>query len=558
MFPKLIEFSDIARGKMLLGVNKLADAVKVTLGPKGRNVIISRKHAPLRITKDGVSVAREVELYDEFENLGAQLIKEVAIKTCDMVGDGTTTATVLAQSIINQGVELLSKGHNPMDLKRGIDEAVIKIVEYLRSKSIPITTPEEVFNIATIAANGDKDLGKIIADTFSKVGKEGVITIEESSSGKTECTHVEGLELDKGYISPFFVTNPVKMVADLENPYILIYEGKISTLSPILKILESIVRANETLLIIAEDVDGEALSTLVLNKMRNGYKIYAIKLPSFGEARKEIISDLSILTGAKSISEEVGVKLDKITKEDLGRAKKIIISQEKTTVIGGYGSNEAKVDRCFYLKNEADICEDPIRKKSLEERFAKLSNGVAVIRVGGTTELEMKERKDRVEDAVHATRAALQEGILPGGGVALKNSDNGTNIWTTADSDNMSIIPIGFRIIYNACCQPLRQILTNAGIDKYKITEIDKEIIEKYKEYEFPDSLNISYDVRNSKIVHMIEAGIIDPTKVVITALQDAASIASLFLTTEAVLVEENEITINDIQNPSNPLKIRT
>lgn len=530
MFPKLIAFSDDARGRMLVGINKLADAVKVTLGPKGRNVIISRKHAPLRITKDGVSVAREIELYDEFENLGAQLIKEVAIKTCDMVGDGTTTATVIAQSIINQGIECLSKGHNPIDLKRGIDDAVIKVVEYLRSKSIFITTPEEVFNIATIAANGDKELGKIISDTFNTVGKDGVITLEESNSGKTECTHVEGLELDKGYISPFFVTNPTKMIAELENAYILVYDGKISTLQPILKLLESIVRLNETLLIIAEDVDGEALATLVLNKMKHGYKIYAIKSPSFGDARKDILSDLSIMTGLKSISEVVGVKLDKVTKEDLGRAKKIIISQDKTTIIEGYGNHEAKVERCFYLKSEADICDDPIRKKSLEERFSKLSNGVAVIRIGGTTELEMKERKDRVEDAVHATRAALQEGILPGGGTSLVKASK----------------IIESPLMQNALISPFIQIFKNAGKGSILLSFEEEELF------------NVGYDARQDIKGDMISLGIIDPTKVVITALQDAASIASLFLTTEAVLVEENEITINTLQDPSNPLKIRT
>ncbi len=394
MFPKLIAFSSDARGRMLKGINTLADAVKVTLGPKGRNVIISRKFAPLRITKDGVSVAREIEIYDEFENLGAQLIKEVAIKTCDMVGDGTTTATILAQSIINQGLHALDEGFNPVDLKSGIEQAVEKVIEYLRERSVPIYSYEETFNIACIASNGDRDIAKIIADMFTKVGKEGVVSVEESSSGKTDCTIVEGIELDKGYISPFFVTNPVKMIAELENAYILIYDRKISTLAPLLPLLESIVKSNETLLIIAEDVDGEALATLVLNKMKHGYKIFAIKAPSFGESRADLLSDLCIMTGAKVISDEMGAKLHNMPKENLGKAKRIIIGQDKTTIVGSMGSPEELETRISYLKKEIESTDESDKKISFEQRLARLTNGVAVIKVGGATELEMKERKN--------------------------------------------------------------------------------------------------------------------------------------------------------------------
>lgn len=539
MFPKLIAFSSDARGRMLKGVNTLADAVKVTLGPKGRNVIISRKFHPLRITKDGVSVAREIEIYDEFENLGAQLIKEVAIKTCDMVGDGTTTATILAQSIINQGIYALSEGHNPVDLKKGIDEAVEKVISHLRERSIPIHSYEEMFNIACIASNGDKELARIIADTFTKIGKEGVVSVEESSSGKTECTIVEGIELDKGYISPFFVTNPVKMIAELENAYILIYDRKISTLTPILPLLESIVKSNETLLIIAEDVDGEALSTLVLNKVKNGYKIFAVKAPSFGETRSDILSDLCVMTGAKVISDEMGTKLNNISKDSLGKAKRIIIGPDKTIIVGSMGNAEELENRIFYLKTEIRETENQDKKEFLEQRLAKLTNGVAVIKVGGATELEMKERKDRVDDAVHATRAALEEGILPGGGKALWHAD------FIMENQNR-----GMCIVSNALTVPMYQIIENAGKKPSEIIESCRDIM--------ASNFNHGYDAQNDRLVDLMIAGIIDPTKVVITALKDAASIASLFLTTEAVLVEENEITINDIKDPSNPLKIRT
>lgn len=544
MFPKIVLHGQEAREKMLKGINTLADAVKVTLGPKGRNVAIGRKgHFP-RLTKDGVSVAREIDLVDPVENFGANLIKGVAIKTCDTVGDGTTTATVLAQSIINQGMDYVKNGSNPMDLKRGIDLIVEKAVEFIRSKSIPITKPEEILSIATISSNGDSDIGKIIADTFSKIGKDGVIAIEESANGKTGSTVVEGLQLDSGYISPYFVTNPTKMIAELENPYILMYDKTISTLQPMMGLLESIVKGGDSLLIIAENVDAEALSTLVLNRQ---YKIVAIKSPSYGDLRKDILDDLIVMSGAKYISEETGINLKNVTKDKLGRAKKVIVSETKTTIVDGQGTKEEIDSRCFYLKETIEECDDPYKKLQLEERLAKLTNGVAVIRVGGLTELEMKERKDRVEDAVHATRAALQEGIVPGGGIALYRSSN-PNTLLECQSGNTSISS-GVNIMISSLRCPLNQILVNSGKAGEDLSSIVKEIGGSV-------DFSFGYDAHQEKFVDMIEAGIIDPTKVVVTALKDAASIGSLFLTTEALLVEDDEIVLNAIKNPLNQIRM--
>jgi len=546
MLPKHLAFGKEGREKILVGVNKIADAVKVTLGPKGRNVIIKNTHYPIRITKDGVSVAKEVELYDEFESVGAELIRQVAMKTCDIAGDGTTTATVLAQHIINEGMKAIEDGANPIELKRGIDMACTKTVKYLRDHSKIISNESEIEQIATISANGDVEIGKLIADTFIKVGKEGVITLEESVNGKTESRIVEGLELDKGLISPYFVTNPNKMICELDNPYILIFDNKIAGVAPIVPLVESIMRDGAALLIIAEDVESEALATLIINKMKHGLKICAIKCPSFGENRNDLLSDLSVVTGTQIVSEDKGMRLINVNRELLGKAKRVIVTAEKTTIVDGQGSKEDFDTRCQYLKEEISKAEDDYSKKRFEERYAKLTNGIAIIKVGGTTEFEMKERKDRVEDAVHATRAALQEGILPGGGIALlKAAYHCFEIIGDNQRDE------GCQILWQTVVKPFYQILSNAGLSADNI----KTIIE--------DNLNgsgfgIGYDAERGYIVDMIEQGIIDPTKVVITALQDASSIAGLFLTTEAVLIEENEITLNTIQNPSNPLKIRT
>jgi len=544
MLPKKIAFGKDAREKILEGVNIIADAVKVTLGPKGRNVIIKNTHSPIRITKDGVSVAKEVEIYDEFHSVGAELIRQVAMKTCDIAGDGTTTATVLAQYIINEGMKAIDEGHNPIDLKKGIDFATDEIIKFLKSKSKVISDLIETQQIATISANGDEEIGHLIADTFIQVGKEGVITLEDSANGKTESRIVEGIELNRGYISPYFVTNNNKMICELDNPYILIYDSKIAGVAPIVNLVESVMREQRSLLIIADDVESEALATLVINKMKHGLKICAIKCPGFGDFRQDELSDISVVTGAQIISEDKGIKLQNVTKESLGKAKKIIISSDKTTIIDGQGNEEEYNDRCKFLEDQIQDAENDDIKKTLEARYAKLTNGIAVIKVGGTTEFEMKERKDRVEDAVHATRAALQDGILPGGGIALLKSTSFQDIHTESSYDT------GRLIISNACTQPFNQILLNAGCDYAKISQISMD--DKMKKFEF------GCDASKDKMCNMIESGIIDPTKVVITALQDASSIAGLFLTTEAVLIEENEITLNTIQNPANPLKIRT
>ena len=553
MFPKIILFGNESRAKMLEGINILANSVKSTLGPQGRNVVIARKDRPIRFTKDGVSVAKEVCLEDAVQETGVNIIKEVSLNTCDTVGDGTTTATVIAQNIMNQGMTFIEAGNNPMDLKRGIEAAVNEVESYLRSKSIEIELDSpKVYEIATIACNGDKTLGDIIARTFDAVGKDGVITLEESSSGNTEFTIVEGLQLDKGYITPYFVTNPAKMTCELDNPYILVYDRKISTLHPMLQLLDSIVKSNESLLIIAEDVDSEALGMLVLNHKKNGCKLAAIKTPSTGSHRIDLMNDLSIMTGSHLISEDTGVKLEGIKKEMLGRAKKIIISQDKTTIIGGHGDEQAIKERCVFLENEIKTTENPQEKFLLQERLAKLTNGIAVIKVGGIADFDIKERKDRVEDAIHATRAALQEGILPGGGIALFNASlhlEKINHLTSGQEEDYSF-QNGVYLITTALKAPWNQILENAGL-------IPEEIYEEFPKQEEIIPFEMGYDALNYQYVNMIEKGIIDPTKVVVTAFKDAASIASLLLTTEVALVEENEITLNTVQGSSSSIKVR-
>jgi chaperonin GroEL len=553
MFPKIIKFGAEGRSKIIEGVNILANSVKSTLGPQGRNVLIGNKGAQARFTKDGVSVAKEICIEDAILDTGAQIIREVALNTCNTAGDGTTTATVIAQNIINQGMGYIDEGYNPIELRRGMEIAVEVVESVLRDHSKPIGTDEEIADIATIAVNGDRELGKIIADTFKRVGAEGVITLEESASGKTESIIVEGLQLDKGYITPYFVTNYAKMTCELENPYILVYDKKISTLQPMISLIQSIVASNDPLLIIAEDVDSEALGMLVVNK-KNGFKFAAIKMPSFGNHRIDLMSDMAVMTGATVVSEDSGIKLESIRKEMLGRAKKVIISQDKTTIIGGSGDKESIEKRCSYLRDELKAADEPKVKKELEERLAKLTNGIAIIKVGGDNDLDLKERKDRVEDAVHATRAALQEGILPGGGVALLNACNYL-IALNHPHDNPPSHAIcnGMYLIETAIKSPWNQILENAG-------KIPEEIFEKLSEYASShegNKFNLGYDALNFKFVDMIAAGIIDPTKVVITALKDAASIAGLLLTTEVILVEENEITLDTVQGPSNSIKVR-
>lgn len=553
MFPKIILFGNESRTKMLEGINILANSVKSTLGPQGRNVVIGNKNNNVRFTKDGVSVAKEVCLEDAIQETGVQIIKEVSLNTCNTVGDGTTTATVIAQNMMNQGMGFIEMGNNPIELKRGIEAAVKEVEIYLRCSSTEITLDSShVYEIATIACNGDKVIGDIIARTFDVVGKDGVIALEESTSGKTEMEIVEGLQLDKGFITPYFVTNPAKMTCELENPYILVYDKKISTLQPMLSLLDSIVKANESLLIIAEDVDSEALGMLVLNHKKNGFKIAAIKTPSFGNQRIDLINDLSVMTGSKVISEDTGVKLEGIKKEMLGRAKKIIINQDKTTIIGGYGDSFEIQERCNYLETEIAKAENSYEKLALQERLAKLTNGIAVIKVGGIADFDIKERKDRVEDAIHATRAALQEGILPGGGVALLDASNylrDINHVKSGQEDDYSFLN-GVYLVVEALKSPWNQILENAGL-------IPEEIYEAIPNIEDCPRCIIGYDAANFKYVNMIEAGIVDPTKVVITAFKDAASIASLLLTTEVAIIEENEITLNTVQGNSSSIKVR-
>ncbi|MEK1852486.1 MAG: chaperonin GroEL [Phyllobacterium sp.] len=523
MAAKEVKFSRDARERMLRGVNILADAVKVTLGPKGRNVVIDKSFGAPRITKDGVTVAKEIELEDKFENMGAQMVREVASKTNDIAGDGTTTATVLAQAIVQEGGKAVAAGMNPMDLKRGIDLAVAEVVKDLVKKAKKIKTSEEVAQVGTISANGETEIGEMIAKAMQKVGNEGVITVEEAKTADTELEVVEGMQFDRGYLSPYFVTNPEKMVADLEDAYILLHEKKLSNLQALLPVLEAVVQTSKPLVIISEDVEGEALATLVVNKLRGGLKIAAVKAPGFGDRRKAMLEDIAILTGGQVISEDLGIKLESVTLDMLGRAKKVSISKENTTIVDGNGKKAEINARVAQIKQQIDETTSDYDREKLQERLAKLAGGVAVIRVGGATEVEVKEKKDRVDDALNATRAAVEEGIVAGGGVALLRASAALTIkGVNADQD------AGINIVRRALQAPARQIATNAG-DEASI--VVGKILENKKD-------TYGYNAANGEYGDLIALGIVDPVKVVRTALQDAASVAGLLVTTEAMIAE--------------------
>jgi chaperonin GroEL len=524
MSAKEVKFNAEAREKMLQGVDILANAVKVTLGPKGRNVVLDKSFGAPRVTKDGVTVAKEIELEDKFENMGAQMLREVASKTSDVAGDGTTTATVLAQAIVKEGAKAVAAGANPMDVKRGIDLAVNAVVADLKAKSRKLTSNDEVAQIGTVSANGDSEIGKMIAEAMKKVGNEGVITVEEAKSLETELEVVEGMQFDRGYVSPYFVTNAEKMLAELEDPYILINEKKLSGLQPMVPLLESIVQSGKPLLIIAEEVEGEALATLVVNKLRGGLKVVAVKAPGFGDRRKAMLEDIATLTGGNVISEDLGIKLENVTINMLGRAKKVSVDKDNTTIVDGAGKKADIEARIKQIKLQVEETTSDYDKEKLQERLAKLAGGVAVIRVGGATETEVKERKDRVEDAMHATRAAVEEGILPGGGVALLRALKVLDGLHTENEDQRT----GIRIVRKALEAPARQIASNAGEDGSIIVG---KIVENSK-------YGWGYDAQTGNYGDLIGEGIIDPTKVVRTALQDAASIAALLITTEAMVAE--------------------
>jgi len=527
MAAKEVRFASDARHRLLRGVDILADAVKVTLGPKGRNVVLDKSFGAPRITKDGVTVAKEIELSDKFENLGAQLLREVASKTNDNAGDGTTTATVLAQAIVREGAKAVAAGLNPLDLKRGIDKAVTAVLEELKKRTKKITTPEETSQVATISANGEVGIGKIISDAVQRVGGDGVITVEEAKGVTTELDVVEGLQFDRGYISPYFVTNTEKLLAELDQPYILIHEKKLSTLQPLLPLLETVVQSGRPLVIIAEDVEGEALATLVVNKLRGGLKIAAVKAPGFGDRRKAILEDIAILTGGTVISEDLGIKLESVKLNDLGKAKRIVIDKENTTVVEGAGKKAEIQGRVAQIRAQIEDKTSDYDREKLQERLAKLAGGVAVIRVGGSTEVEVKERKDRVDDALNATRAAVEEGIVPGGGVALVRASL-ILAKLKVDNDDQRF---GIEIVRKAIQTPLRQIAENAGEDGAVIAG---KTLEK-------DEYAWGFDAQTGQFKDLVKAGIIDPTKVVRTALQDAASIAGLLVTTEALVVDAPE-----------------
>ena len=524
MTAKDVRFSVDARDRMLRGVDILANAVRVTLGPKGRNVVLDKSYGAPRITKDGVTVAKEIELEDKFENMGAQMVREVASKSSDFAGDGTTTATVLAEAIVKEGIKAVAAGMNPMDLKRGIDLAVETVVADLQKNSKKVTSNEEIAQVGTISANGNSEIGKFLADAMKKVGNEGVITVEEAKSLETELEVVEGMEFDRGYISPYFITNADKMRVEMDDPYILIYEKKLSALQELLPLLEAVVQTSKPLVIIAEDVEGEALATLVVNKLRGGLKVAAVKAPGFGDRRKAMLEDIAILTGAQAISEDLGIKLDKVTLNMLGRAKKVMIEKENTTIVNGAGKKSAIEARIAQIKVQIEETTSDYDKEKLQERLAKLAGGVAVIRVGGATEVEVKERKDRVDDAMHATRAAVEEGILPGGGVALLRAIEGLKKLRTQNDDQKT----GVEIVRKALSWPARQIAINAGEDGSVIVG---KILEK-------DQYSYGFDAQNNEYVNLVAKGIIDPTKVVRAALQNAASIAGLLITTEAMVAE--------------------
>jgi chaperonin GroEL len=522
MAAKDVRFSSDARDKMLRGVDVLANAVRVTLGPKGRNVIIDKSFGAPRITKDGVTVAKEIELDDKFENMGAQMVREVASKTNDTAGDGTTTATVLAQAIVREGAKLVAAGMNPMDLKRGVDQAVAEAVKDIAKRSKKIKESAEVAQVGSIAANGDKSIGKMIADAMQKVGNEGVITVEEAKSLETELDVVEGMQFDRGYLSPYFITNAEKMLAELEDPYILIHEKKLSSLQPMLPVLEAVVQTGKPLLIIAEDIEGEALATLVVNKLRGGLKVAAVKAPGFGDRRKAMLEDIAILTGGTMIAEDLGIKLENVTIQMLGRAKRVRIEKENTTIINGVGAKKDIEGRISQIKAQIEETTSDYDKEKLQERLAKLAGGVAVIRVGGATEVEVKEKKDRVDDALNATRAAVEEGIVPGGGVALLRAKLAVSKLKSENADEQA----GISIVLKALESPIRQIAENAGNEGSIV--VGKISDNKSQTYGF--------NAQTEEYVDMIEAGIVDPAKVVRTALQDAASVAGLLITTEAMI----------------------
>jgi len=523
MSAKDVRFSTDARERMLRGVDTLANAVKVTLGPKGRNVVIEKSFGSPRTTKDGVTVAKEIELEDKFENMGAQLMREVASKTNDIAGDGTTTATLLAQSIVREGMKSVAAGMNPMDLKRGIDKAVAQVVKFIGEASKKVKDSNEISQVGTISANGETEIGEMISEAMQKVGNEGVITVEEAKSLETELDVVEGMQFDRGYLSPYFITNADKMIAELDDPYILIHEKKLSSLQPLLPVLEAVVQTGKPLLIIAEDIEGEALATLVVNKLRGGLKVAAVKAPGFGDRRKSMLEDLAVLTAGQTISEDLGIKLENVSIDMLGRAKRVSITKEDTTIVDGAGDKKEIEARTSQIKAQIEETTSDYDREKLQERLAKLAGGVAVIRVGGATEVEVKERKDRVDDALNATRAAVEEGIVPGGGVILIKASQKIDV----KGDN-SDQEAGIQIVRRALQFPIRQIADNAGVE-------GSIVVGKVLE---TTDMNQGYDAQNDKYVDMVKAGIIDPAKVVRVALQDAASIAALLITTEAAVAD--------------------
>ena len=527
MSAKQVRFHADARQRMLKGVDVLADAVKVTLGPKGRNVLISKPYGAPRTTKDGVSVAKEIELEDKFENMGAQMVREVATKTSDLAGDGTTTATVLAQAIVREGAKAVAAGMNPMDLRRGIDMAVSAVVDEIKGRSRPVDTNEQIAQVGTISANGDREIGDYLAKAMEKVGRDGVITIEEAKSLQTELDVVEGMQFDRGYLSPYFITDAEHMEVELDAPYILLHEKKLSGLQSLLPLLESVVQQSKSLLIVAEDVEGEALATLVVNKLRGGLKCAAVKAPGFGDRRKAMLEDMAILTGGQVISEELGIKLENVTVDMLGRAKRVIIKKDDTTIVDGAGAKSDIEGRCGQIRAQIEDTSSDYDREKLQERLAKLSGGIAVINVGGATEVEVKERKDRVDDALHATKAAVEEGILPGGGTALLYAARALAKLKPANDDQKA----GIAIVRKALQWPAHQIFDNAGLEGSVIVGRLLEMNDESK----------GYDAQNDRYVDMVEAGIIDPTKVVRTALQDAASVAGLMITTEAMVADKPE-----------------
>ena len=527
MTAKEIKYGTEAREKMLRGVDMLANTVKVTLGPKGRNVVLGKSYGAPRITKDGVSVAKEIELADKFENMGAQMVKEVASKSADIAGDGTTTATVLAQSIIREGCKAVAAGMNPMDLKRGIDMAVSAVVEDLKSRSKKVSTSEEIAQIGTISANGDTTIGDYIAKAMDKVGNEGVITVEDAKGMDTELEVVEGMQFDRGYLSPYFITNAEKMTVELDNPYILINDSKLSNLQSLVPVLEAVIQTGRPLLIIAEDIEGEALATLVVNKLRGGLKIAAVKAPGFGDRRKAILEDIAILTNGQVVSADLGMKLEDVTLATLGTAKSVTITKDETTIVDGAGAKENISARVNQIKMQIEETSSDYDREKLQERLAKLAGGVAVIKVGGSTEVEVKEKKDRVDDAIHATRAAVKEGIIAGGGVALLYATKALDNVHPANDDQR----VGVDIIRKALQAPIRQITANAAVDGSVVVG---KLLEKYEVAE-------GYDARKGEYTNMFAAGIIDPTKVVRTALENAASVGSLLITTEAMVADKPE-----------------